>query len=213
MAREVKGLREALRALRRINEKLERKGFAVALSAGLQQFLPDVIAHAPENEGAYKSAITITKVRKRLGSYVGGIALDKNKLYTATGGRRPTNLPALLEYGHAQRYRDETGKLVDNGTVPAKPHWRPAFEARVDDATDAVRDALHAFVLDAAHSAAIGEDRLHGSLARAERSLAHNLERAARAEARGQIDKAKAYRAKAHKAEGRRLKYSRKLGR
>jgi hypothetical protein len=210
--RDVPGMREALRALRRINDRLERKAIEVAISAGTARFLPDVKAKAPVDEGAYRDAIEAAPVRKRRGSFIGGVGLDRAKLYKATKGTRPRNLPELLEYGHALRYRDAEGRLVDNGTVAAKPHWRPAFEAHADESIDVIRDALMAFVVEVAHSAAIRENRLRRGLANARRSVDVNLQRAALAEARGDKAKAQAYREKAHKAEGRRLKYSRKLG-
>jgi hypothetical protein len=210
--RNVRGLRESVEALKRIGKNLEMRGLAVALRAGLEVYLPEVLARAPQREGAYKDALEIRPPRKRRGTILAGIGLNKDRLYTSTGGRRPSNLPALLEFGHAIRYRNTDDQLVDGGTVPALPHFRPTLESHTDDAIAAVADALERFLMAVAESHAIRENNLRKSLARAEARVSWNRSQAKKWAGAGDRTKVAKYLARAYAAETKRLRYSRKLG-
>jgi hypothetical protein len=142
MAALPQGTREALKALAEISKSALSRGIATALLGGLDVYLPAVLEKAPENEGAYKAALEIRKPRRRRGTVIAGIGLNRDKLYTTTGGRRPSNLPALLEYGHALKHKNAEGRMVDLGTVAARPHFRPALEHHTDAALEAIRVAL-----------------------------------------------------------------------
>jgi hypothetical protein len=205
--RHVHGLKESIADLKRLGKNLEMRGLAVAVRAGVEVLLPEVLAKAPVDEGAYKDALEVRPPRRRRGTVLAGIGLNRARLYTSTQGQRPYNLPALLEYGHVIRGDD---RLL--GTVAAKPHFRPALEAHADDALERVRVVLHDFVMGQAERRAGNENNLRKSLAHAEKRVAFNRGRAKSAAARGDREKVAKYLARVHAAETKRLRYSRKLG-
>jgi hypothetical protein len=151
---EVTGLNEALTALRKINARIVNRALGNALRAGLNEYMPLVQKRIPRREGVYAAALEIRKPMRRRGTMIAPIGLNKDKLYSLAGGRRPSNLPALLEFGHALKYRGKGGQIVDGGTVPASPHFRPAMLEGTPDAIEAITDSLRAAVWDAYRSAA-----------------------------------------------------------
>jgi hypothetical protein len=191
------GTREALKALADISKSALNRGIAAALLGGIGVYLPEVMAKAPENEGAYKAALEIRKPRRRRGTVIAGIGLNKDKLYTSKGGRRPSNLPSLLEYGHALKYKNAEGKMVDLGTVEARPHFRPALESHTDAALEAIRVALM--------------QHIESIVERYQKRIASANKRRDKALAKGQMDRAIDYAAKATKLREQMAAYKRGL--
>lgn len=108
-----------------IGIRLERKITAEAVQHGTAIIVEAARRNAPVDEGAYKYALVARKPRhsKKTRGYTGGLGIDHKMLFKLGKGSRPTNLWALLEYGHAK-----AGKAGRGGFVAARPHIRPALD-------------------------------------------------------------------------------------
>jgi HK97 gp10 family phage protein len=121
----MRGLREAEAALKELGPRLASQAGDGALRAMAKPIVADVRMLAPKRTGKYAKAIRFVLRRKN-------VARDQRA--GRIGVRAPFNRIAhLLEFGHRAR---------DGSHVAAHPHFRPALDARAQDAIKAGGEAI-----------------------------------------------------------------------
>ena len=121
----IEGLKEVEAALKKLGPELAEQAGDNALRAMAKPIIQDARRLAPRRSGKYAKAIGFALTRKRGG---------QNERTGMIGVKSPwSRLAHLLEFGHRAR---------DGSHVAARPHLRPALDARVQDSIKAGADAL-----------------------------------------------------------------------
>lgn len=138
----IHGAKELFAALAALPAKMQANILRQALHKAGEPVLAEVRSRAPAVEGAYRRSLVLKRPRiiRKNGEVAGGIGTDKDELYTITKGRRPSNIAALLEFGHA--YVAKVGNRTWTGTVAAQPHMRPGLEAATGPVLRIVTDYI-----------------------------------------------------------------------
>ena len=121
----IHGVAEVEAALKKLGPTLANTAGDAALRAMAKPIVQDARARAPRDTGKYARAIRFALTKKRGG---------REERTGFIGARRPwSRIAHLLEFGH---------RAPDGSHVAARPHLRPALDARVQDSIKAGAEAL-----------------------------------------------------------------------
>ena len=121
----IEGVKEVEAALKKLGPELANRAGDSALRAMAKPIVADARALAPRKRGLYAKSIRFALTKKRG---------DADQRTGFIGAARPfSRIAHLLEFGHLAR---------DGSHVAARPHLRPALDARVQDSIRAGADAL-----------------------------------------------------------------------
>lgn len=136
----IKGSPEALKMLTELGPKLARKHLRPALRAGAKIIRTEAQERAPVRTGALKKSIKVRagKAKKKWSAVVLVQTRDGDFAGEEFYG-------AIIHEGTVERVQKTTGRRV--GKVEPMPYMRDAFDAKKDEAEDAIAKRLEESIL------------------------------------------------------------------
>lgn len=148
---ELRGVQDALAALRELPQATEKPTVRKALVAAAVPMAEDAAARAPRDEGDLKEAmIATTRITSNQAADTRKPGRDEVRAFVGPNYSRSAKGKGyaphahLVEFGTGPRYQKSTGKFV--GQMPAKPFMRPAFDTGASGFIDRFSVALLAMI-------------------------------------------------------------------
>ena len=143
------GFTELAAALRELPQRVAKNALRAAVNAGASVIKKQVVQNAPEDTGLLKKEIYQKQIREKSGdfrqTYFVGVRTYKMKYANTRANRRKSR---VTQAGESLKTYDINAafywRYVEFGTskMTAKPFIRPAFEAKKEDAVEAIRTKL-----------------------------------------------------------------------
>jgi len=136
MSAEIRGERELYKALRRLGNAVDPDRIERVLVQAAELITEDAKARAPVKTGKLRDSIKVKVWMKRGAKTVVLAAVDHNIAPHSH----------LVEYGHKLFIK---GRRV--GRVRPKPFFRPAIDAKREQASQTIRDGIRRIIEEASH--------------------------------------------------------------